>query len=160
MRSRHVRWGMLLAVLSCTLLALPAAPATAATTCKDYNEYRGVTPSLLDVRICAAPASDFRGHAGWGRILDNRSLGSICGAFMMLPLDIDEPQPRCPVRMPEPVISWTWSGTAWTSELLTSLAPGARVYVYPYAAGWRWVWTKETGWRVMDERDLGFRWRA
>lgn len=160
MRSVLFRSWLVSISLIIAVSAFGAAPASAATTCKDYDEFRGGDTPLMNVRICAAPATDFPRYAGWGRILDGRTLGTICGAFTMFPQDADEPQVRCPMPMPRPVTSWKWSGSTWSSGTLETFIPGAQVYVYPYSGGWRWVWTRDSGWRVMDARDLGFRWRS
>lgn len=44
--------------------------------------------------------------------------------------------------------AWRWGRYGWSS---TSLPGGTRVYVWPYAVGWSWVWTSTTGWVAMQD---------
>jgi hypothetical protein len=38
---------------------------------------------------------------------------------------------------------WRWTGVAWQAATLPAQT---RVYVYPFAVGWSWIWTPSTGW--------------
>ncbi len=53
-------------------------------------------------------------------------------------------------------VAWHWNGRSWVQRSRTT---GTRVYIWPYAAGWSWTWTQNTGWLAMRTSDLtiGFR---
>ena len=46
--------------------------------------------------------------------------------------------------------AWAWSGR-WTRGYI---AEGTRIYVWPYAVDWSWVWTSRTGWRAMRDKHI------
>jgi hypothetical protein len=68
--------------------------------------------------------SDRPSYVGWAMI-DNRTID--CANCMYLP----------------GVAAYRWTASGWRG---TSLAEGTRVYAYPYATGWTWVWTQVGGW--------------
>jgi hypothetical protein len=44
-------------------------------------------------------------------------------------------------------LAWRWTGRAWQQHPINECSGGlGAVYVYPYAAGWSWIWTQRTGW--------------
>ena len=54
------------------------------------------------------------------------------------------------------VQAWRWTGTRWQSLYL---AGGSRIYVWPFAADWSWVWKSTTGWVAMrDHRVILNQW--
>ena len=42
--------------------------------------------------------------------------------------------------------AWRWTGAAWQAHALSECGGPRQVYVYPYAAGWSWIWSQQTGW--------------
>lgn len=158
----------LLALLA--VAALAPAGASAATTCRQYDEFQNESVTKRNVRVCAAPAADFPRHTGWARIVNVYDVRTDPCGFNLLPYDIDDPVPAigCPMVLPAPVPSWSWTGTTWRShpgsgpvgDDAAAFRPGSAVYVAPYANGWRWAWTKQTGWRAVREGNVAFRWFA
>lgn len=147
----------LLALMS-LLQLVGASSASAATTCRHYDGFRGDAGLLRNINLCAAPASDFPGYTGWGRVVRQYSTHpDVCG-FSLFPYDIDEPQPliACVAMLPPPVATWRWTGSGWIRG--GALHPGDKAYFAPYAAGWRWAWTQRTGWVALDTRHAAFRW--
>ena len=57
---------------------------------------------------------------------------------------------------PRPVTAYEWNGSRWLER---TRQPGTRVYIWPYAQGWSWTWTQETGWYAMrtDALTIGYR---
>lgn len=51
----------------------------------------------------------------------------------------------------ETVRAWRWTSIGWRA---TTLRGGERVYVWPFASGWSWVWTSSTGWLAMQDHLL------
>lgn len=156
------RAGLLAAILVAALatqLGAGVGAASAATTCKQYDRWQldGGAVSA-NRRVCAAPASDFPRYEGWGRVVRSYP-GDICG-FQILPPDYDDPVPAiaCVAMLPEPVQTWRWAGTRWVNG--GGLQPGRQAYFAPYAAGWRWAWTADTGWVAIAEQHAAFRWFA
>ena len=152
-----------LALLACLtfvmlLQAAGASTASASTTCKRYDGFYGDAGLISNVRICAAPASDYPAYSGWGRVVEKYSTSpNICG-FSLFPYDIDEPQPAyaCLAVMPAPVEAWRWTGSTWVRS--RGLEIGSKAYFAPYASGWRWAWTSATGWVAISENHAAFRW--
>ena len=145
-------------VLASMLQLAGASSASAATTCKSYDRYPHESGTISNVRVCAAPGADFPGYSGWGRVVDRYAVTNPCG-FSMLPYDYDDPIPMvaCLAVMPAPVSAWRWTGGGW---MATSIDIGRSAYLAPYAAGWRWAWTKETGWVAIEQKHAAFRWYA
>lgn len=116
-----------LAVSIVLLLPTAASAATAAM------------PAFCGPPQCPAPAPVIThpgaNYIGWGY---TRGLG-ICpeGALCIWAGEIQVP-------------AWRWSG-AWTK---TSVPTGTRVWIYPYATGWHWIWTPNTGWLAMTNSRL------
>ncbi len=52
---------------------------------------------------------------------------------------------------PAAKVAWHWNGRSWVQR---SRTPGTRVYIWPYASGWSWTWTENTGWLAMHTSDL------
>lgn len=42
--------------------------------------------------------------------------------------------------------AYRWTGASWQPYGLNECGGPQQVYVYPYAAGWSWVWSSQTGW--------------
>ncbi len=42
--------------------------------------------------------------------------------------------------------AYRWTGASWQYYGLNECSRIGQVYVYPYAAGWSWIWTQRTGW--------------
>lgn len=148
---------VVLAALLTAQLGVLAPTASAATTCKDYDIFPAESGSVYDVRVCAAPGSDFPGYSGWGRVVQNYSTQpDICG-FSLLPYDMTDPMPAyaCIALAPAPVVAWRWTGSSWAKS---GLDIGTAAYFAPYATGWRWAWTQETGWVAIEQRHAAFRW--
>lgn len=57
------------------------------------------------------------------------------------------PHPAAPV-----VDAWRWTGTRWVS---TTISESMRVYAYPYAAGYSWIWSRDGGWLAVRTTSLG-----
>lgn len=47
--------------------------------------------------------------------------------------------------------AWQWTGVAWSG---TSRINFTRVYIAPFAAGWVWTWTVDTGWLAMQSANV------
>ncbi len=43
--------------------------------------------------------------------------------------------------------AYRWTGSSWSPRQVgeCGMSP-IKVYVYPYAAGWSWIWTQQNGW--------------
>ena len=158
---RTLRTMFTLAMLVTGLFAMQAATAAtaeAAVVCKFYDGWHHNGQLLEDQRICAAPASDYPRYAGWGRIVTKFTTDKDPCGFNLFPYDIDDPQPMIAcIAMVRPVQAWKWTSSGWKSA---EAYPGQQVYVYPYATGWRWVWTQETGWLAVQEQHVAYRWLA
>lgn len=46
--------------------------------------------------------------------------------------------------------AYRWTGRAWSVVVLNECNGVGAVYVYPYAAGWSWIWTQRTGWLAVQ----------
>jgi hypothetical protein len=78
-------------------------------------------------------------------------------------------QPRCPIHPlhqalgpnyqgwahVQSVPAWTaayrWDGSAWRGLWMQA---DQSVYASPYAGGWTWAWSQQTGWVAMQRGDL------
>lgn len=137
--SRRSRVPIALASLAIAMAGLgTASPARAATTCVTWSS---------GARVCAAPSTDFPGATGWYGFAGSRS----CASSPLIAPD----QPVCMMGIGR-VPAWRLQNGAW---LRTTLAPGTRTYVHPYAGAWRWVWTQRTGWLAINASALELTWR-
>jgi hypothetical protein len=46
--------------------------------------------------------------------------------------------------------AYRWTGAAWQKQSLSECGGPRQVYVYPYAAGWSWIWSQQTGWLAVQ----------
>jgi hypothetical protein len=152
---------VLLALLALTtmLQLAGASTASAATTCKQYDGFQSDAGLLRNVKVCIAPGTDYPNYSGWGRVVSTYMTGpSPCG-YSLLPYDIDEPRPMIAcLMMVRPIPAWRWTGTEWVST--PGLHDGQKAYLAPYATGWRWAWTQETGWLAIGSDHAAFRWQG
>ena len=165
MWGRRLRTALVLTMAAVLVSAIGAAApttASAATHCKQYDQFRSEAGSRSNVRVCAAPASDFPNYSGWGRVETEFSPNPSPCDFSLLPYDIDDPAPAlaCLAVMPQPVPAWRWTGNAWKQELAEGFTPGSAVYFAPYATGWHWAWTARTGWLAIQSSHAAYRWYA
>lgn len=42
--------------------------------------------------------------------------------------------------------AYRWTGSTWQYQAISECGGPRQVYVYPYAAGWSWIWSQQTGW--------------
>jgi hypothetical protein len=83
---------------------------------------------------CNTYVSSLSYYKGWGNVRD----GSYC-----VP--------------PTMYAAWTWTGS-WSKGYVNQ---GTRVYIWPFATDWSWVWTAQTGWRAMRDVNLVInKWRV
>jgi hypothetical protein len=47
--------------------------------------------------------------------------------------------------------AWRWNATT-RSWARTTLNENTRVYAWPFATGWSWVWTQSTGWLAIQSQ--------
>jgi hypothetical protein len=137
-----------------------ATTASAATTCKHYDGFHGDAGLLRNVRVCAAPGTDYPNYSGWGRVVKQYSTHPATCDFSLFPYDIDDPQPAiaCIMMMPPPIQTWRWTGTRWVDG--GGLQAGQKAYFAPYATGWRWAWTQQSGWVAIGSQHAAFRWQG
>ena len=159
---------LLIALVAMTLITmaqLASAPtASAAATCKSYDTYISDAGATRNVRVCAAPSSDYPSYSGWGRIKESSAsvLSYGCGHSALLPMDRTDAVPPCyddpNRRTPAPEYGWRWTGASWVRG--PQLNTGTRAYFAPYAVGWRWGWTAQTGWFALPASSAYFLWYA
>ncbi len=136
-----------------------AASAQAAVVCKFYDGWSHNGQILNNQRVCAAPASDYPHYAGWGRVVTKFTTDKDPCGFNLFPYDIDDPRPMIAcIAMVQSVPAWRWDGSKWVEY--GELYPGAKAYFYPFASGWRWAWTQESGWVAVAEKHAAYRWLA
>ena len=158
---RRAPIALLLILGALTLQLGSATTASAATTCKFYDGFTTDSGQLLrNINLCAAPASDFPNYSGWGRVVQVYGIHPDVCSFSLFPYDIDDPQPAvaCIAMMPAPISAWRWTGSTWQAVSSEAFLPGSKAYFAPYAAGWRWAWTQQTGWVALQEKHAAFRW--
>lgn len=156
-RRRLLALGALAMALTAAAGLGTAATASAATTCKAYDSYTTAAGGHVpNVRVCAAPATDFPTYAGWGQLVTSFVAGpSPC--YGLLPYDIDEPQPAIGCLAGAPAVTaYRLVGRSWQA---TSMPLGV-AYLSPYAPGWYWAWTQETGWLAVESSHAAYRWYA
>lgn len=148
----------LLAMMAMFQLA-GATTASAATTCRHYDGFHTESTVLRNVRVCAAPGTDYPNYSGWGRVVKQYSTSPAVCEWSLFPYDIDDPQPAiaCIAMMPPPIQAWRWTRSGWVSS---GLQAGQKAYFAPYATGWRWAWTQETGWVAIGAQHAAFRWQG
>lgn len=52
--------------------------------------------------------------------------------------------------------AYKWTGSSWSSRRVDIRT---KVYVWPFAANWSWVWTANTGWLAMQDKYIIVEWR-
>jgi hypothetical protein len=151
--------------LAASLQLVGASTAAAAATCKSYDAYVRDGNTTANVRVCAAPSTDYPSYSGWGRIKVGSSsvLPNPCGpGGSLLPMDRDDPMPPCYndafYSPPAPEYGWHWTSYGWVQG--AQLATGMRAYFAPYTGGWRWGWTADRGWFALPASDAYFLWYA
>ena len=163
--TRTIRRGALLMLaltIAATLQLGSATMASAATTCKDYDQFPSGTAMERNVRVCAAPATDFPTYSGWGRVVeDSAVMTNVCN-YSLLPYDVDDLRPgiACIAMMPAPIEAWRWTGMKWVAVRSEAFQAGSRAYFAPYASGWHWAWTQTTGWVAIESSHAAYRWYA
>jgi hypothetical protein len=50
--------------------------------------------------------------------------------------------------------AYRWTGRSWQYFGLNECGGPRQVYVYPYAAGWSWVWSQQTGWLAVQSSSV------
>lgn len=46
--------------------------------------------------------------------------------------------------------AYRWTANGWQRYGLNECGGPRQVYVYPYAAGWSWIWSQQTGWLAVQ----------
>jgi hypothetical protein len=125
-------------MITCALLAATAAlPSTAQA---DVLWPRDTCSRIDNARYaCNVRVSTLYTYQGWA----HTGLGRYCGGAM--------PSPGMEAAASRPRAAWRWTGSNWSA---TTLPAGAQVYVWPYAAGWSWVWTQSSGWLAIQDAEL------
>jgi hypothetical protein len=133
---RYVRALTVIATLMVSLV-VPAA-SDAASIAVGGNTYTQV--------------SDYRTYTGWAR------LGAYsAGGYEILPLDCVDCDMRGAYHAASVDFSgasstqWRWTGAQWAKQ---NVALGTWMWVQPYAVGWSWAWTAQTGWVAVQDRGL------
>lgn len=148
-----------LLIVSLVILVTPLT-ARASTTCRAYFGYPdpfsfGLNPR--SGRLCMAPADDFPGYRGWdGRI------APVCGRPAYFPPDFGEPASDGGVTcmaLPTSLRGYRYETGRWTS-IVDPNPPSTEteLYIYPFTGGWRWVWTRQSGWFAVQSRSLVILW--
>lgn len=160
------------AIAYCSI-AVPVA--SAATTCHVYGAFHSGDDGAAverNRRVCAAPASDFPTYSGWGRFVvfyETYRVDQCDGQMGILPRDQSVPAAGFCATVASgarsTVPAWRWNpGQGWVSASVgassSALTTGSRAYLAPFATGWRWAWTQQTGWVAVEERYTAFRWYA
>jgi hypothetical protein len=130
----------LLVLVSTMLIAIVGAPTqaqaavammpcidtctTSGTACESSLRTQGLWVAGY---ACNTYVSSLTYYKGWGNI---RSAGP------------------CSTRLR--VYAWRWNGS-WTR---TYLDANTRVYIWPFATDWSWVWTQSTGWLAARDVNL------
>lgn len=110
--------------------ALFAAPtASAAPICGPS----GCVDQSSTLRVSGHPS-----YKGWGRV----DTTTPCAAGNI-----------CVMGFPSYAEAYRWERGRWNE---TWRAAGARVYIWPYAAGWSWTWTSQSGWLAMRTTQLSY----
>jgi hypothetical protein len=118
-------YALLLVTASAVVIALgavaPSAHAlefTYGDTCVADLKAAGTYNSSY---ACNTRVSGTLSYKGWANMLQNQ-----CGKRLM-------------------IAAWRWNATtrSWSK---TYIAGRTRVYAWPFAQGWTWVWTSRTGW--------------
>jgi len=51
--------------------------------------------------------------------------------------------------------AYRWTGAAWQAvDLNECTYSGVPVYAWPYATGWTWIWTQQTGWLATQSKHV------
>ena len=160
-RTRMLLLAAAVTTMAVLQLGVTVAPASAQTYCRDYDGFRSTSMTTpVAGRLCVAPSRDYPAYKGWARVVDSPPTSirsSVCG-FSLFPYDIDDAIPAvgCPAVVPDPVPAWLWTADGW-QRTYNGPRPGARVYVWPFGSGWRWVWFQNT-WLAVQEDHVALRW--
>lgn len=111
-------------VASVAFVALLLAFGAAQTTGNPVNAGVPLSAPLNE------PIPAYDGYKGWGQVSSGGAYSSLRAV---------------------PVTAWHWNGRSWVQS---SRYVGTRVYIWPYASGWAWTWTQNTGWLAMRTNAL------
>ena len=126
--SRFTRFALLLALVVGSLAAT-TAPASAIAIPAPVGCWQ-LGAQAVPGYSCNTYVSTLSYYKGWGSV--EYDCNSVDPAFSLF-------------------TAWRWTSTGWKAAYLN---PGMRVYVWPYATGWSWVWTQNTGWLAFQDRYL------
>jgi hypothetical protein len=124
---KHARRFWRSSIIIGTLAAIAMAiPTTASAIVAPPCSYPGACQSIPSY------VHPWAGYKGWGVVKTY-----YCAPGMLCPM--------YPTAAYAP--AWRWNG-AWNRAYVANETP---VYVYPYAVGWSWIWTANTGWLAMSD---------
>jgi hypothetical protein len=63
------------------------------------------------------------------------------------------PQAPCPRIRYHETTAWHWTGYQWNARRLND---DTLIYAWPYAQGWHWAWTNETGWLALPSYKITY----
>lgn len=136
--SYRARFALLATTIAVVAMLLVPAGASAATTIVRWaDEPRPANCDPFSCSVQDYKVTAYRNYTGWARVdfpLRHACANCLDGGF----------------EVALPVYQWT--GTAWRT---TSLSTNhRRVWVAPYASGWSWIWTQQTGWLAVQSSFL------
>ncbi len=121
-RHRGVTSVFIVALIAVCAPLAQAAPTSAPITCVP-------TPADTAIADCTIRAREIASYKGWAHLegqLCLQSIGISCNPTYE---------------------AWRWESNRWVA---TRIGAGSTIYVWPFARGWSWVWTRDTGWVAMQ----------
>lgn len=117
---RLIRVALVASLVAAVLLLAPASAAAATSSCDTIWSSCGSFKLTYE--------SDTPNYKGWALTFRNTTLMGLFDSNM--------------TRLP----AWRWTGNSWVR---TSRMEGTRVYAWPFAGGYAWTWTSDSGWLAM-----------
>jgi hypothetical protein len=119
-------------------------PLATRLVCSPQPDGSCISPGPMYYAVSPVQEPTFK---GWGEVSLSRNYAD---------------RARCAQKIyPEPtncrVTAWRWNATSRTWSR-TSLLSGTRTYIWPFATGWSWVWTSNTGWLAVSDDYVVVRW--
>lgn len=120
------RWWTLIAATATMLLATTASMAGAATSL-----------AAIPPRSSCAFATDMPLYKGWATM-----------SFRGCPSDGGVVTDDC-----KGGTAYRWTNRGWVARGIGECGTGpSQVYVWPFASGWSWIWSQQTGWLAVESR--------
>jgi hypothetical protein len=140
------------------ILVVAAPSASASTYCKQYSSYPDPDWANFPTagKLCMAPSDDYPNYKGPIGVQ-----AAICGNPNYFPSDNGGASTggvNC-LAMITHFQGYKWTNNRWVAY--TELgAPDAdkRYYVWPFATGWRWVWSPATDWFAVRSTQVSLLW--